>query len=89
MESRTVTAQLPNALIARVDDIIGSMDRSRSWAVKQALVEWVENEERRHRMTLDGLADVEAGRVVGDGEVSTWIAGIAEGKALARPGSCD
>lgn len=40
------------------------LERSRGWAVEQALAAWVDQEEERHHMTLEALADVVAGRVI-------------------------
>lgn len=34
--------------------------------MKQALAAWVDQEEERHRMTLEALADVDAGRLSTD-----------------------
>jgi plasmid stabilization system protein ParE/predicted transcriptional regulator len=40
------------------------MERSRGWIIKQALLAWVQEEEERHRMTLEALADVDAGKII-------------------------
>lgn len=71
-DSRVLTAHVPAALAAKVDSLAERLDRSRGWVVKQALAAWVELEEERHRLTLEGLADVKAGRVVDHAEVKAW-----------------
>jgi predicted transcriptional regulator len=63
-DTRVRTAHVPNPLAVKVDEIAQRLDRSRGWVVKQALADWVAREEERHRMTLEGLADVDAGRMV-------------------------
>jgi predicted transcriptional regulator len=73
METRVITAHVPVELADKVDSIAEQIDRSRAWIVKQALAAWVDLEEERHRMTLEGLADIEAGRVVDHAEIVAWI----------------
>ena len=48
------------------------LERSRGWVMKQALAAWIDQEEERHRMTLDALADVEAGRVIDHQSIQAW-----------------
>jgi predicted transcriptional regulator len=55
-----------------VDEIAARMERSRGWIVKQALSVWVDQEEERRRMTLEGMADVEAGQVIEHQSVMAW-----------------
>jgi predicted transcriptional regulator len=42
-------------LADQVDALAAHMERSRGWIVKQALAEYVALEERRHRLTVEGL----------------------------------
>lgn len=79
--SRVVTANLPADLVSRLDEIAGRIDRTRSWIVRQALSEWLEEEQRRHEMTLQSLADFEAGRTLTQEEVEEHM---AERKAARR-----
>ena len=60
-DTRVLTAHVPNPLAAKVDERAQRLDRSRGWVLKQALADWVEREEERHRLTLEGLADVDVG----------------------------
>jgi predicted transcriptional regulator len=48
------------------------MRRSRGWILRRALASWVEREEERHRLTLEALDDVDAGRVTDDQTVRAW-----------------
>jgi predicted transcriptional regulator len=62
-DGRVVTAKLPNDLVSRLDEVAALIDRSKSWMVRQALAEWVAEEQRRHDLTLEALKDVDEGRV--------------------------
>ena len=73
MSTRVLTAHIPEELAEKVDRYAESMERSRAWIVKQALARWIQKEEEKHRLTMEGVADIEAGRVVDDAEVEAWI----------------
>ena len=87
MATQTVTAHIPKELVARVDAMAAFEDRPRGWVVKQALADWVYIAEERHRLTLEGLADVDAGRVVPHAEVSLWLKSLGTDNPLPRPRS--
>ncbi len=42
-------------------------------------------EEERHRLTLEGMADVSAGRVVAQADVQAWAASLASASPLPVP----
>lgn len=71
--TRVITAHVPIALAEHVDVLVERLERSRGWIVKQALTEFVAQEERRHALTLEALADVDAGRTIVHQEVMDWI----------------
>jgi predicted transcriptional regulator len=85
METKVVTAHVPLELAAKVDAIAERRDRSRGWIMKQALSAWVEQEEQRYRLTLEALADVDAGRTVDHDEVETWVDSLDSGQPLPKP----
>jgi predicted transcriptional regulator len=62
---------------SQVDRIAERLDRSRGWVVKQALAAWVQQEEERQRLTLEALADVDAGRTVDQAEVDVWAQSLS------------
>jgi predicted transcriptional regulator len=68
-EGRVVTAKLPDELAARLDEISERIDRSKSWIVREAVSEWLTEEQRRYELTLEALADVDAGRTIPHDEV--------------------
>jgi predicted transcriptional regulator len=85
METKVVTAHVPTELAAKVDAIAARRDRSRGWIMKQALSAWVEQEEQRFRLTLDALADVDAGRTVDHDDVEKWVDSLDSDRPLSMP----
>jgi predicted transcriptional regulator len=85
MTTRVITAHVPGPLAKKVDEMATSLERSRGWIVKEALVAWVAQEEERLQWTLDALADVEAGRVVDHEAVSAWAASLESATPLPLP----
>jgi len=72
-DGRVVTAKLPNALVARMDEVADRIDRSKSWIVRQAVAEWLAEEQRRHELTLEALRDVDEGRTIPHEEVLAML----------------
>ena len=72
METRVVTAHIPIELAEKVDQLATRLERPRGWIVKQALTAWVDLEAKRFQLTLEGLADVDAGRLVEHSAVEGW-----------------
>lgn len=56
----------------------------RGWIVQKALIDWIDREEAHRRMTLEALADVDAGRVVNDKTVRAWAARLGSEKSKKR-----
>ncbi|HWK44191.1 MAG TPA: ribbon-helix-helix domain-containing protein [Stellaceae bacterium] len=79
-----MTAHVPLPLAEKVDELAGRLERSRGWIVKQALAAWVDQEEERRRLTLEALADVDAGRVVDHQTVQAWADSLGSDKPLPR-----
>ena len=85
MNTKVLTAHVPIPLAEKVDQIAARMERSRGWIVKQALSAWVDQEEERRRMTLEGLAEVDAGQVIEHQSVLNWAESLSTDKPLAVP----
>jgi len=81
-DGRVVTAKLPDDLVSRMDEIAGRIDRSKSWIVRQAVTEWLAEEQRRHELTLEALKSVDEGRTYTQEEVEKHFA--ARRKARSR-----
>jgi predicted transcriptional regulator len=71
---RVVTANLPEAIVKRMDEVAARIDRSKSWIVRQAVSEWLAEEERRYELTLEALKSVDEGRTISHEEVLAMIA---------------
>lgn len=63
-DRRVITANIPEELAAEMDSAAKRLDRSRSWIIRSALIEWLAEEEHRRELTFDALADVDAGRTM-------------------------
>lgn len=70
---RVVTANLPEHLVAKLDEVAARMDRSKSWIVRQALGEWLAEEDRRYELTLEALKSVDEGRTYSQEEIEQRI----------------
>jgi len=86
-DTRVISAHVPAPLAAKLDTLAERLERSPGWVMKQALAAWVEREEERHRLTLEALADVDAGRGVSHEQVKDWAANLGTDKPLPLP-SC-
>ena len=72
MPTKPLTAQIPAPLADKLDLLAARLDRPRAWIVKQALIAWVDQEEERHRLTLEALADVASNNVIDHQSVLAW-----------------
>src|SRR5436853_7560925 len=84
-ERKVLTAHVPIELADKVDELATRLERSRGWIVKQALSAWVESEEERHTLTLEALADVDAGLVIDHQAVQAWADNLDTKKPLPPP----
>ena len=85
MNTKVLTAHVPIPLAEKVDQIAARMERSRGWIMKQALSAWVVQEEERRGMTLDAMADVEAGQFIDHQSVQAWAESLSTDKPLPIP----
>ena len=86
METKVLTAHVPLPLAKKVDDLAAQLDRSRGWIIKQALAAWVDREEERTRLTVEALADIDAGRSIDHQAVQDWADHLGSDKPLPIPG---
>ena len=85
--TRVLTAHVPVNLADKVDALAARLERSRGWIMKQALSAWVDQEEERHKLTLEALADVDAGRVIDHQSVLAWAESLSSEQSLPSPGA--
>lgn len=76
MNTKVISAHVPEELADKVDQIAARLDRSRGWIIKQALADWLGQEEERRRLTLEALADVDTGHVIDHQAVQAWANSI-------------
>ena len=84
-ETKVMTAHIPTALAQKVDQIAARMDRSSGRVGKQARADWVDQEEERSRLTLEAMADVDAGRVIDHQAVQAWADSLSTDSPLPVP----
>ena len=61
---QTLSIQLPAELATEVEELAMELCKSTSWVVEEALRAIVKKTQRQHQQILQGLADIDAGRVV-------------------------
>lgn len=77
-DTKVLTADVSVALAKKVE----AMARLHGSLMKQALVARVDQEEERHRMTLEALVDVDAGRVIDHQAAQAWADSLGIDKPL-------
>jgi predicted transcriptional regulator len=85
MNTKVISAHVPEELADKVDQIAARLDRSRGWIIKQALADWLGQEEERRRLTLEALADVDTGHVIDHQAVQAWANSLDTDKPLPIP----
>ena len=85
MATKVLTAHVPLTLAEKVDELAARLERSRGWIIKQALTAWVDQEEERRRLTLEALADVDAGHVIDHQTVQAWADSLDTDNPLPAP----
>lgn len=83
--TKVLTAHVPLSLADRVDFMAEKLERSRGWVIKQALANWIAQEEEKTTLTLEALADVEQGKLVSHQAVLQWAESLAEDQPLELP----
>ena len=83
--TKVLTAHVPVPLAEKVDQLANRLERSRGWIIKQALSAWIEQEEERRRLTLEALADVDAGHVIDHQAIQAWADSLDTDNPLPVP----
>ena len=50
---QVITAKLPTDLAIRLNHVAESMDRTKSWIIRQAVTKWLDEEDRRESAKQD------------------------------------
>lgn len=72
MHTRVVSTHLPADLAKKLDGLAERLDRPKGWIVKEAIASFISLEEKRHQLTLEAMADVDANRTVDHTEIEAW-----------------
>ncbi|MGA8541186.1 MAG: ribbon-helix-helix domain-containing protein [Terriglobales bacterium] len=83
--TRIFTTRLPLPLAEKVDDISRRLERSKGWILQQALLDWIDREEERTRLTVEGLNDIVTGRVVEYSVMLDWSNSLDSDHPLPPP----
>jgi len=83
--TRIFTTRLPLPLAEKVDDISRRLERSKGWILQQALRDWIDREEERTRLTVEGLNDVDAGRLIEHSVMQAWSNSLDSDHPLPPP----
>jgi len=70
---RVITAKLPKDLVQRLDEVTERIDRTKSWVVQKALIQWLAEEQRRYDLTIEALHDVDEGRLISHEDVKERV----------------
>jgi predicted transcriptional regulator len=73
-EGRVVTTKLPDDLVTRLDEVASRIDRSKSWIVREAVNEWLAEEQRRYELTLEALSEVDEALTFSQEEIEKHFA---------------
>ena len=82
------SVRLKDELNDELEAVAARLRRSKGWIINEALAEYLRREEQRermHRETLEGLADIEAGRLVDAEPVHAWIRSWGTDDELPSP----
>jgi len=73
-DGRVVTAKLPDDLVSKMDEVADRIDRSKSWIVREAVADWLAEEQRRYEMTVEAIASMDNGQSLAQDEVEKHFA---------------
>ncbi len=85
MDTKVLSAHVPLPLAEKVDALAVQLERSRGWIIKQALTDWVAQQEERRLLTLEAMADIDAGLVIQHQAVQEWADRIDSSQPLPLP----
>ena len=84
-KTKVLTAHIPLPMAEKVEQMAARLERSRGWIMKQALSAWIDQEEKRSRLTQEALADVDAGHVIDHQAVQAWADSLDTDSPLRVP----
>jgi len=73
MRTHAISAEVPDTLYRRLNAVAERTGQSPAWVTVQALQHYLDTDDARHLRTLVALADVDAGRILNDEQMDTWM----------------
>lgn len=83
-DGRVVTAKLPDDLVSRMDEVADRIDRTKSWIVREAVTEWLAEEQRRYELTLEAMKSMDEGRSFTQTEVEKHFEARRKARTRAK-----
>lgn len=72
-KSSVITARLDPALLAKLDELAGAVDRSRAWLVAKAVQRYVEEELEFHTFIQAGIDSADRGELISQEDMEAWF----------------
>ncbi|MEE8393346.1 MAG: CopG family ribbon-helix-helix protein [Rhodospirillales bacterium] len=85
MSTTSMTFRAQEELVERLERLAKATDRTRSWHMEKALARYLELQSWQVEHIRQGLADMEAGRVVGHDRVESWLKNWGTGREGEPP----
>ncbi|MDN7352156.1 CopG family ribbon-helix-helix protein [Acetobacter senegalensis] len=82
---QVVSVQMPADLVDAMDRYGESIERPRSWVIREAVASYLAYEAEKDRATRRALADVDAGRTVSAEAVKAWADSLDQANPLPLP----
>ena len=74
MNRRVVNARMPADLVPKMDEVAKRTERTKNWIIREAIAQWLTDEQRRRELTVEALEGVAAGRTSSHEEVLERVA---------------
>lgn len=87
-KTTSVSVRMESALNERVAAVAAALDRPKSWAIEQAVRDFVEVQEWQLAAIDEGIKAADEGRVVPHEEVVAWVRSWGRADELPMP-ECD
>ncbi len=84
-DTKIFSAHISLVLADKVDLLAARLHRSREWVIEQALTTWADQEEQHSRMTREGMADMDAGRIFDHQTVRGWVDSLETDTPIPPP----
>ncbi len=85
MDTKVITAHVPVPLAEKVELLANRLERSKAWIMKQALAAWIDQEEEKHKLTLEALTDVDNNNIVEHQSMLDWAQSLNTDKPKSVP----